>query len=96
MDWRDRVHWHCNNNVHPSRHGTYGGVSINPLETMFVKSTWRVGEPYTTAYTRWLQGEAVVLRNDTESQGCFDVRPRAIALLCSDNATALPGCPSTP
>lgn len=96
VDWRDRVHWHCNNNVHPSRHGTYGGVSLNPLETMFVKSTWHVGEPYTSAFTRWmLQDEAVEQDSPLAAMNdsCFDVRPRAIKLLCSDNATAPPGCP---
>ena len=37
-DWRKKRHWHCNNNVHPSRHGTYDGISMHPFETMFVKA----------------------------------------------------------
>ena len=37
-DWREKRHWHCNNNVHPSRHGTYDGISMHPFETMFVKA----------------------------------------------------------
>ena len=37
-DWREKRHWHCNNNVHPSRHGTYDNISMHPFETMFVKA----------------------------------------------------------
>ena len=37
-DWRDRAHWHCNNNTHPSRHGTYDRISMHPFETVFVKA----------------------------------------------------------
>lgn len=62
------------------------------METMFVKSTWHVGEPYTSAYSAWtLQHEPRAVHNITDN--CFDVRPRAIALLCSSNDTALVGCP---
>ena len=42
-DWRDESNWDCNDNVHPSRHGTYGGISMHPYETMFVKESWHVG-----------------------------------------------------
>jgi len=38
VDWRDRAHWHCNDNAHPSRHGTYDRISMHPFETMFVKA----------------------------------------------------------
>ncbi len=38
VDWRDKAHWHCNNNVPPSRHGTYDGISMHPFETVFVKA----------------------------------------------------------
>lgn len=42
VDWRDSRHWHCNNNVHPSRHGTYDGLSMHPFETIFIKARqWR-------------------------------------------------------
>ncbi|GAX85977.1 hypothetical protein CEUSTIGMA_g13393.t1 [Chlamydomonas eustigma] len=54
VDWRDPIHWKCNDNVHPSRHGTYDGISLNPIETVFVKSTWHVAEPYTRRYAGWL------------------------------------------
>ena len=36
---RDKINWLCNNNVHPSRHGTYDGISFHPFETIFVKSS---------------------------------------------------------
>ena len=52
-DWRDVANWNCNDNVHPSRHGTYDGISMHPYETMFVKESWRVGEPFLSRYTRW-------------------------------------------
>jgi hypothetical protein len=55
VDWRDPVHWKCNDNVHPSRHGTYEGISLNPFETVFVKSTWHVAEPYTRLYAGWMR-----------------------------------------
>lgn len=57
-DWRQPEHWQCNNNVHPSRHGTYDGVDQHPYETIFVKASWHVGEPFTSTYTRWFEQRA--------------------------------------
>jgi hypothetical protein len=54
VDWADPAHWTCNDGAHASRAGTHGGVSMHPLETVFVKASWGVGEPYTSAYARWL------------------------------------------
>ncbi len=51
-DWRDERHWRCNNNAHPSRHGTYDGISMHPFETVFLKASWHVGEPHLSHYTR--------------------------------------------
>jgi len=53
VDWRNPVHWKCNNNVHPSRHGTYDGIAFHPYETVFVKSSWHVADPYTARYATW-------------------------------------------
>lgn len=53
VDWADARHWGCNDNAHPSRSGTHDGVSMHPYETLFVKASWHVGQPYTDAYTRW-------------------------------------------
>ena len=36
LDWTDDLHLQCNNNVHPSRHGTYDGISMHPFETVCV------------------------------------------------------------
>ena len=52
-DWRDQSNWACNDNVHPSRRGTYDGISLHLYETIFVKESWRVGEPYLSRYTNW-------------------------------------------
>ncbi|CAL5227685.1 g10693 [Coccomyxa viridis] len=57
-DWRDERHWRCNNNAHPSRHGTYDGISMHPFETVFLKASWHVGEPHLSHYTRWFLSHA--------------------------------------
>ncbi len=58
-DWRDDKHWSCNDCVHPSRSGTYDGITMHPFETVFVKSSWHVGEPFTSHYTKWFMGHAL-------------------------------------
>ncbi|CAL8462396.1 g1929 [Coccomyxa elongata] len=63
LDWRDQRHWHCNNNAHPSRHGTYDGISMHPFETVFIKASWHVGEPHLSTYTKWFMSQAT--REDT-------------------------------
>lgn len=40
VDWTNRSNWGCNDNEHPSRSGTYFGVTQHPLETVFVKVEW--------------------------------------------------------
>lgn len=54
MDWRDKRHWRCNNNVHPSRHGTYDTISMHPFETVYIKASWHVGEPFLDKYSAWM------------------------------------------
>lgn len=72
VDWRQPLHWHCNNNAHPSRHGTYGpGTSLHPFETLFVKSSWHVGDPYTSPYSQW------TLAHLRGQPGTGATRPRA-------------------
>lgn len=58
IDWRDKRHWHCNNNVHPSREGSYDGISMHPFETLFVKTSWGVGEPFVSRYSGWFDALA--------------------------------------
>ena len=53
IDWRDPKHHTCNDFVHPSRHGTYDHITMHPYETIFVKSSWHVGEPFTSHYSDW-------------------------------------------
>ena len=52
IEWSEERHWRCNNNAHPSRHGTYDGITMHPFETVFVKASWHVGEPHLSHYTR--------------------------------------------
>eukprot|EP00879_Flechtneria_rotunda_P032081 GHRR01035233.1.p2 GENE.GHRR01035233.1~~GHRR01035233.1.p2 ORF type:complete len:115 (+),score=29.15 GHRR01035233.1:592-936(+) len=53
IDWSDPRHWSCNDNVHPSRAGLYDGISMHPYETVFIKSSWHVADPYTKRYSQW-------------------------------------------
>lgn len=52
IDWRSSANWDCNNNVHPTRNGTYGaGMSVHPLEVVFHKPSWMWdGEVFSTVY----------------------------------------------
>lgn len=59
-DWRDPEHWGCNDQVHPSRHGTYDHISMHPFETVFVKASWHVGQPHVDHYSNWLWTHAQV------------------------------------
>ena len=43
VDWSDfrRLNSEtCNGFVHPSREGSYYGISVHPLETVFIKTSW--------------------------------------------------------
>ena len=57
LDWRDRRHWRCNNNAHPSRHGTYDNISMHPFETVFIKARQAPGtihaHPESTLTRAW-------------------------------------------
>ena len=58
-DWRSIIHWNCNDNVHPSRPGTYDGISLHPFETIFVKSSWHVADSFQYKYSEWREGHAI-------------------------------------
>ena len=60
IDWRDPQHWGCNDQAHPSRHGTYDHISMHPFETVFVKASWHVGQPHLDHYSDWLWTHAKV------------------------------------
>lgn len=66
LDWRSPENWKLNECIHPSREGTYGGISIHPFEVVFHKPVWtyegrvvsRVNDASTYAYLNWrLRGE---------------------------------------
>lgn len=69
VDWRDEHNWRCNNNVHPSRHATYDGLSMHPYETVFLKSSWHVGIPFAEKYAGWLSKQ---LRGQSTTQGVLN------------------------
>lgn len=69
INWRDKANWKCNNNVHPSRVGMYDGISQHPLETVFIKSSWGVGEPYTSKYSSWIMAQ---YSGQSTTAGFFD------------------------
>ena len=71
VDWREQQHWNCNNNVHPSRHGTYDHITMHPYETLFVKASWQVGEPFTSHYSRWFLEQG---RGAANTNGLLDER----------------------
>jgi hypothetical protein len=71
IDWRNNENWRCNNNVHPSRIGMYDGFSQHPLETVFIKTSWGVGEPFSSKYSAWIFLQHLK-RGGELTQGCFD------------------------
>jgi hypothetical protein len=66
-NWLNKSGWNCNNFKHPSREGSYFGISIHPLEVIFHKVSWgseanrgpyapenrRVTGKATDLYTKW-------------------------------------------
>ena len=40
VNWRNSKNWNCNNQIHPSRSGSYFGISIHPMEVLFHKCSW--------------------------------------------------------
>jgi hypothetical protein len=55
--------------VHPSRHGTYDGISMHPYEVVFLKASWHVGVPFADMYAVW---QTKVLRGQPGTDGAFD------------------------
>jgi len=55
LDWTDASHHHCNDNRHSSRRGLLdGGISPNPIEHVFVKSSWCVRATEISVMSDWL------------------------------------------
>ncbi|GAB5364191.1 hypothetical protein AAMO2058_000948000 [Amorphochlora amoebiformis] len=55
IDFRDPKNWACNSQMHPSRNGTYAGISISPFEVIFHKSWWRTLNPHPDVSAREMQ-----------------------------------------
>jgi hypothetical protein len=54
IDWSNRVHHHCNDNRHSSRRGSLeGGISPNPFEHIFLKTSWCVRSAESAVLSRW-------------------------------------------
>lgn len=43
VNWLDQRNWNCNNNTHPSRHGTYAGMSMHPMEVRQSQTLFSLG-----------------------------------------------------
>ena len=71
IDWRDSKHHHCNDNRHSSRRGSLSaGVSPNPLEHIFLKTSWCVRASETSVYSNWL---TALSDGRSGTEGEFDV-----------------------
>lgn len=76
VNWSDSKEWNCNNLTHPSRHGSYFGISIHPYEVIFHKTKWGseserhadalehlpVRENETNLYMQWAESSATRLK----------------------------------
>ena len=51
--------------------GTYDGVSFHLYETVFVKASWHVADPYTRRYSAWHLGHQL---GRAGTEGSFDDR----------------------
>lgn len=80
VDWHDKANWNCNANVHPSRHGTYDGISMSPYETVFLKSSWHVGIPFADKYAVWLSRQ---LLGQATTHGSFNNEMYRYAVQCA-------------
>lgn len=78
--------------VHPSRHGTYDGISMNPYEVVFLKASWHVGEPFADKYALW---RTRILRGQSSTAGAFDEPMYRYAIQCATSPPAFRQ-PSTP
>ncbi|OUS41768.1 hypothetical protein BE221DRAFT_148265 [Ostreococcus tauri] len=54
LDWNDKRHHKCNDGRHSSRRGALeGGITVNPFETVFVKTTWCVRDAEVGIMSKW-------------------------------------------
>jgi hypothetical protein len=68
IDWADPANWDQNDHAHPSRQGTYGGISIHPFEVVFHKWFWQhhptrlVAHDEVAKYREWKLGQVRAAR----------------------------------
>lgn len=70
----------CWAQVHPSRHGTYDGISMHPYEVVFLKASWHVGEPFADKYAAW---QTKHLLGQSTTAGKFDEEMYLYAISCA-------------
>ncbi|CAL5224080.1 g6706 [Coccomyxa viridis] len=65
IDWRNPINWSCNNKENPYADSLYDGVSVSPLEVVFVKykqylldAGWSNAQE-AAAYSRWMDEKDV-------------------------------------
>ncbi|KAJ1451715.1 hypothetical protein M885DRAFT_569659 [Pelagophyceae sp. CCMP2097] len=67
VNFRNQTEWRCNGLLHPSRIGTYGGITVHPLEVLFHKGRWKhlAQDPNhreMDAYASWINAHGLRLR----------------------------------
>jgi hypothetical protein len=75
--------------VHPSRHGTYDGISMHPYEVVFLKASWHVGEPFADKYASW---QLKLLQGMPGTDGKFDNGMYRYAITCDPSASCTLAC----
>jgi len=67
LDWRNTKTWGCNYLKHPTNNGSYEGISVHPLESVFQKVAWhdkpnhKVYYNETYAYMQWaIRGKSYI------------------------------------
>jgi len=70
LNWTDTSHHHCNDNRHSSRRGLLDkGISPNPIEHVFVKSSWCVRATEISVLSQWL---SILTEGYPGTEGKFD------------------------
>ena len=65
--------------AHPSRHGTYDGISMHPFEVVFLKASWHVGVPFNDKYAAW---HTKKLLGQSTTEGAFYEPMYRYAITC--------------
>ncbi len=72
LDWSDKKHHLCNDGRHSSRRGALeGGISVNPYEVIFVKTSWCVRAAEVGVLSNWSLRLSAGLSG---TEGIFDRR----------------------